>query len=202
MSADRFDLVLARHGETEWSLAGRHTSRTDLPLTTEGRRQAELLATRLGDRSFARVLTSPLSRAVETCRIAGFGGVSEVTEDLCEWDYGDYEGRRTIDIRRDRPGWSLWDDGVPNGETAEEVATRVDRVIAAARAAPGDVALFAHGHVLRVLAARWLGVDARAGRWFALAPATISVLGWEREARVIAGWNDAAHLEALRRPQS
>jgi broad specificity phosphatase PhoE len=196
MSLGRFDLVLARHGETQWSLAGRHTGRSDIPLTANGRRQAELLGTRLHKRSFARILSSPSSRAVETCRIAGFSSLLETSDDLLEWDYGDYEGLRTSDIRRDRPDWTLWRDGVPNGETADEVSLRVDRLIASARAAAGDVALFAHGHILRVLAARWLGVDARKGRWFMLAPATISVLGWEREAPVIARWNDAAHLEA------
>jgi broad specificity phosphatase PhoE len=149
----------------------------------------------LTERSFALVLTSPLSRAADTCDIAGFRGVSEKTVDLLEWDYGDYEGRRTVDIRQKRPGWTLWTDGVPNGEAAEEVAQRADRVIAAARAAKGDVALFAHGHLLRVLAARWLDADPHKGAWLALAPATLSVLGWEREAPVIARWNDTSHLE-------
>ena len=195
MSDRRFEVVLVRHGETEWTLAGRHTGHTDIPLTAEGRRQAQLLGARLARRSFNRVLTSPLSRAVETCRIVGFGSVAEKTDDLLEWHYGDYEGRRTIDIRRDRPGWSLWTDGVPNGEAAEEVALRADRIIAQARTAEGDVALFGHGHLLRVLASRWLGGAPREGRWFFLAPATLSVLGWERETPVIARWNDASHLE-------
>jgi broad specificity phosphatase PhoE len=191
----RFEVVLVRHGETAWSLSGRHTGRTDVPLTAEGRRQAKLISSRFTERSFAQVLTSPLSRAADTCDIAGFSGVSEKTDDLLEWDYGDYDGRRTVDIRRERPGWSLWTDGVPNGEAAEEVARRADRVIAAVRAARGDVALFAHGHLLRVLAARWLGAAPQEGRRFALGPATLSVLGWEREVPVIARWNDASHLE-------
>jgi broad specificity phosphatase PhoE len=195
VSDGRFDIVLVRHGETEWTRSGRHTGRTDIPLTAEGRRQAQLLRPRLAMRSFIRVLTSPLSRAAETCALVGLASVAEETDDLLEWDYGDYEGQRTIDIRRDRPGWTLWADGVPNGEAAEEVARRVDRLIADARAAEGDVALFGHGHLLRVLAARWLGAAPREGRWFSLAPATLSVLGWEREAPVIALWNDAAHLE-------
>jgi broad specificity phosphatase PhoE len=195
VSDRRFEVVLVRHGETEWTLAGRHTGRTDIPLTTEGRRQAQLLRARLATRTFTRVLTSPLSRAAETCRIVGFGNVADKTNDLLEWDYGDYEGRRTNDIRRERPGWSLWEDGVPNGEAADEVAGRADRVIVSTRAAEGDVALFGHGHFLRVLAARWLGATPREGRWFSLAPATLSVLGWEREAPVIARWNDAGHLE-------
>jgi broad specificity phosphatase PhoE len=195
VSDDRFEVVLVRHGETEWTRSGRHTGRTDIPLTAEGRRQAQLLRRRLARRSFARVLTSPLSRAAETCALAGFDSVAQSTDDLLEWDYGDYEGLRTIDIRRDRPGWTLWADGVPNGEAAEEVARRADRVIAGARAAEGDVALFGHGHLLRVLAARWLGAGAEEGRWFSLAPARLSILGWEREAPVIALWNDAAHLE-------
>jgi broad specificity phosphatase PhoE len=191
----RFDIVLVRHGETAWSLSGQHTGRTDIPLTAEGRRQAKLIGSRLAMWSFARVLTSPLARAADTCHEAGFGGVCEETDDLREWDYGDYEGRRTADIRRERPGWILWSDGVPNGEKVEEVARRADRVIDEAQAAEGDVCLFGHGHHLRVLAARWLLTDPREGSRFALAPATLSVLGWEREARVITRWNDAAHLE-------
>ena len=140
--------------------------------------------------TFALVLTSPLGRAADTCRLAGLAGVAEHDDDLLEWDYGEYEGRRTVDIRVDRPGWTLWDDGVPGGETATQVAARVDRVIERAVAAGGDVALFAHGHVLRVLGARWLGLDPTGGRLFALSPATLSVLGYEREIRVFLRWND------------
>jgi broad specificity phosphatase PhoE len=182
--------VLVRHGETEWARLGRHTGRTDIPLTDDGRAQADLVGRRLDGREFALVLTSPLGRAADTCRLAGLAGVAELDDDLLEWDYGEYEGRRTVDIRVDRPGWTLWDDGVPGGETATQVAARVDRVIERAVAAGGDVALFAHGHVLRVLGARWLGLDPTAGRLFALSPATLSVLGYEREIRVFLRWND------------
>jgi probable phosphoglycerate mutase len=185
------EIVLVRHGETEWAKLGRHTGRTDIPLTDDGRAQAELAGRRLAGRDFALVLTSPLGRASDTCRLAGLAGVAERDDDLLEWDYGEYEGRRTVDIRVDRPGWTLWDDGVPGGETASEVAARVDRVIDRAVAADGDVALFAHGHVLRVLGARWLGLDPTGGRLFALSPATLSVLGYERETRVFLRWNDA-----------
>ncbi len=184
------EIVLVRHGETEWARLGRHTGRTDIPLTDDGRAQAELVGRRLDGREFALVLTSPLGRAADTCRLAGLAGVAEHDDDLLEWDYGEYEGRRTVDIRVDRPGWTLWDDGVPGGETATQVAARVDRVIERAVAAGGDVALFAHGHVLRVLGARWLGLDPTGGRLFALSPATLSVLGYEREIRVFLRWND------------
>jgi broad specificity phosphatase PhoE len=185
-------VVLVRHGQTEWSVSGQHTGTTDIPLTEEGRRQAEALGGRLSGWEFGRVLTSPLLRAADTCELAGFGGRAEVVDDLREWDYGDYEGRRTVDIRKDRPGWLLWRDGVPNGEPVEEVGRRADRVIEAARAADGDVALFAHGHVLRVLAARWIGLPADHGRLFALVTASISVLGWERESAVVERWNETA----------
>jgi broad specificity phosphatase PhoE len=184
------EIVLVRHGETEWAKLGRHTGRTDIPLTDEGCAQAELAGRRLDGREFALVLTSPLGRASDTCRLAGLAGAAEHDEDLLEWDYGEYEGRRTVDIRIDRPGWTLWDDGVPGGETATQVGARVDRVIERAAAADGDVALFAHGHVLRVLGARWLGLDPTGGRYFALSPATLSVLGYERETRVFLRWND------------
>ena len=184
-------VVLVRHGETEWSATGRHTGRTDVPLTEEGRRQARALGACLEAWSFALVLTSPLQRASETCRLAGLGEGAEPREDLMEWDYGEYEGRTTADIRSGRPGWTLWMDGVPGGETAEQVGRRADRVIAEARAAAGDVALFAHGHILRVLAARWLDLPPDRGRSLALETATISELGYERETPVIARWNVA-----------
>ena len=185
-------LVLVRHGQTEWSLSGQHTGTTDIPLTDEGRRQAEALGARLSGWNFSRVLTSPLARAAETCRLAGLAEGAEVTEDLREWDYGDYEGRKTADIRKERPGWGLWLDGVPAGEHVDEVGARADRVIEAARAADGDVALFAHGHVLRVLAARWIGLPPDHGRLFALVTSSISVLGWERETPVLERWNETA----------
>jgi len=183
------EVVLVRHGETEWSKAGRHTGRTDVPLTAEGRRQAEHVGAQLAGRSFSLVLTSPLSRAYETCRLAGFGDRAESCEDLVEWDYGSYEGATTEEIRHSQPGWTVFAGGAPGGETAEQVGRRVDRVIARIRSSPGDVALFAHAHVLRVLAARWLGLEPAGGRYFALATASVSVLGQERETSVIQRWN-------------
>jgi probable phosphoglycerate mutase len=185
------EIVLVRHGETEWSRTGKHTGSTDVPLTEAGQRQAEVVGAALRNRRFAAVWTSPLSRAAETCRLAGFGDVAVPKEELVEWDYGEYEGRTTAEIRLERPGWTLWDDGVPGGETSNEVAARADGVLAEAVSADGDVLLFAHGHVLRVLAARWLGLEPAAGRLFALDPATLSVLGHERVTRVIRLWNQA-----------
>ncbi|MGH8899523.1 MAG: histidine phosphatase family protein [Egibacteraceae bacterium] len=187
------EVVLVRHGETAWSRSGRHTGRTDIPLTDEGRRQAKLLGPRLAGRTFALVLTSPLSRAAQTCALAGLTGTA--CDDLLEWDYGDYEGRTTAAIRQTRPGWLLWTGGVPNGETAADVGRRADRVVERVRAVDGDVALVAHGHVLRVLAARWLGLPPEAGCHLALSPATLSILGWEHEVPAILRWNDGAHLE-------
>jgi probable phosphoglycerate mutase len=181
-------LWLVRHGATEWSASGRHTGRTDVPLTTEGEDQARALGRLLDGRQFALVLSSPLRRALATCRLAGYGDAVEVTDDLREWDYGDDEGRTTVDIRKERPGWVVW-DGVPNGETVEEVGLRVDRVIARAAAVDGDVALFAHGHCLRILAARWLDLPPVDGRLLALDTAALSTLGYEHEQRVIRGWN-------------
>jgi broad specificity phosphatase PhoE len=183
------EIALVRHGETEWSRDGRHTGRSDIPLTETGRAQAEQLAGALREWSFARVLSSPLERALETCRLAGLGDDVEVTEDLMEWDYGEYEGITTPQIRESRPGWYLWRDGCPGGETAAEVGRRVDRVIAELDDAGGDVALFAHGHVLRVLAARWIGLGPEGGALLALNTGTLSVLGYERETRVVRRWN-------------
>ena len=183
------EIVLVRHGETEWSRSGKHTGSTDVPLTERGREQARAVGEALRGRDFALVLTSPLARALETCRLAGFGEQAEQKNELMEWDYGAYEGRTTPEVREERPGWTLWRDGVPDGETIEQVAARVDRVIAELRAADGDVLLFAHGHLLRVLTARWLGLEPEAGRLFALDPATISILGYERETPVIRLWN-------------
>lgn len=187
---------LARHGETEWSRALRHTGRTDLPLTAAGEREARLLRKPLAAVSFDRVLSSPLSRARETCELAGLGGRAELRDDLLEWDYGDYEGRTSADIRRDRPGWLLWRDGCPNGESAADVGTRADRIVAEllATPAPDDgsgatIAVFAHGHLLRVLCARWLGLTPADGQLFGLGTATLSRLGWEHDYRVIQRWN-------------
>jgi broad specificity phosphatase PhoE len=184
------ELLLARHGETEWSANGRHTSRTDLPLTDNGRRLARRLAPRLTERRFALVLTSPLRRAVQTAELAGLGAEAKVRDDLREWDYGDYEGLTTADIHRRRPGWSLWRDGCPNGETAADVGARADRVIADVRAADGNATAFGHGHMLRVLAARWLGLPPEDGALFALATGTLSTLGYEHENPVILSWSE------------
>lgn len=183
-------LWLIRHGETEWSRSGAHTGRTDLPLTDLGRQKAAALGRYLGGRPFALVLASPLQRARETCRLAGYGDVAQIEDNLCEWDYGDYEGRTTPEIRKQTPDWNLWISGVPNGETIAQVAQRAEAVIARALGAGGDVALFAHGHILRILTARWLDLPPEAGRLFALETASISVLGYERETRVIRRWND------------
>jgi broad specificity phosphatase PhoE len=183
------EIVLVRHGETEWSRSGKHTGRTDVPLTEDGRTEASALGAALRGRRFSLVLASPLSRALDTCRLAGLGDVAQLRDDLMEWDYGAYEGRTTAEIRAERSGWTLWSEGVPGGETAAEVGARADRVIAELRAAGGDAAVFAHGHLLRVLAARWLGLEPTAGRLFALDTATISALGFEREAAVIRRWN-------------
>jgi probable phosphoglycerate mutase len=181
-------LTLVRHGETEWSRSGQHTGTTDIPLTARGRELAVKLEAALRGRAFALVLTSPLSRARDTAAIAGFAAAG-VDDDLREWDYGEYEGLTTPQIREGRPGWLLWDDGVPGGERIEDVAARVDRVIARVRAVDGDALLFAHGHLLRILSARWLGEDPGFGRHLVLSPATLSVLGWEREAPAIEVWN-------------
>jgi len=192
--ADGHQLWLVRHGETEWSLNGRHTGRTDIPLTENGQRQAEALGRHLGGRRFALVLTSPLGRARETCRLAGYGDVAQITDDLLEWNYGIYEGRTTAAVRAEEPGWSIWTTSIPQGETVEQVGERVRRVIDRAGAAAGDIALFAHAHVLRILAACWLGLPPSDGRLLALGTASISILGHERETRVISVWNQDWHL--------
>jgi broad specificity phosphatase PhoE len=196
MTTGGHEIVLVRHGETEWSRAGKHTGSTDVPLTEGGRRQAQIVGAALRNRRFAAVWTSPLSRALETCRLAGFGDVAVPKDELVEWDYGEYEGRTTLEIRRERPGWTLWRDGVPGGETVDEVGARVDRALAEAASVDGDVLVFAHGHVLRALAARWLGLELAGGRLFALDPARLSVLGYERETRVIRLWNQAVTDDA------
>jgi broad specificity phosphatase PhoE len=195
------EVVLVRHGETEWSKTGRHTGRTDVPLTERGLEQAAALRDLLRGQHFALVLTSPLARAAETARLAGFGEAKPQPE-LMEWDYGAYEGRKTIDIRKERPAWSLWRDGVPGGEAAADVAARVDGVIAELRAAGGDALVFAHGHVLRVLAARWIGLEPSEGRLFALDPATVSVLGYERETPVIRVWNAGPETPSPANPRA
>jgi probable phosphoglycerate mutase len=183
------EIWLIRHGETEWSRSGAHTGRTDLPLTAAGRDNAAAIGRWFKGRAFALVLTSPMERARETCRLAGYGDGAHVDPDLHEWDYGDYEGRTTSDIQKQRPGWSLWRDGVPNGETIAQVAARAEAVLARAVAADGDAALFAHGHILRILAAGWLQLNPQCGSLFALSTGSVSALGTERETRVISCWN-------------
>jgi broad specificity phosphatase PhoE len=187
---------LVRHGATEWSETGQHTGRTDIPLTDDGREQAKRLGARLAREQFALVLVSPLVRARETARLAGFGDGAEVDADLAEWDYGDYDGRTAAEIRQERPGWTPWLGGFPGGETLDGVAARADRVVARVRAADGDVALFAHGHILRVIAARWLEQPPLEASRYYLATASLSVLAWERGTPVIERWNEACHLES------
>jgi broad specificity phosphatase PhoE len=184
------EVLLVRHAETEWSLSGKHTGRTDIPLTEAGRERARRLAPRLAGREFAAVLTSPLSRARETCELAGLGERAQLREDLMEWDYGDYEGLTTPEIRTSRPDWYLWRDGCPGGERAADVGIRVDRVIAEVHTLDGDVALFAHGHVLRVLGARWVELASDDGARFALSTGGLCTLGYERDTPVFWRWNE------------
>ncbi len=191
-------VYLARHGETAWSLTGQHTGRTDLPLTERGERNARRLGERLHGASFAKVWTSPLQRAARTCELAGFGPVAEIDHDLLEWNYGEYEGRRSTEIRATRPDWQLFRDGCPGGETPEEVGARAARVVHRVRAVQGSVLLFSSGHILRVLAACWLGLQPAAGRFFLLATASLSALGYEHDMSepVIRLWNDTRHVGA------
>lgn len=189
-------VTLIRHGETEWTIARRHTGRTDVPLTENGRQQAKQLGLRLAAQQFDLVLTSPLSRAAETCRLAGLGDAAVERDELMEWDYGDYEGLRSAEIRESRRGWLLFTDGVPGGETAAEVAGRVDRVIADIRSVSGQVAVFAHGHLLRVLASRWIEHDVSFGARLTLGTAAMCQLGWEHGVPTITLWNDRSHLQA------
>jgi probable phosphoglycerate mutase len=182
------DIVLVRHGQTGWSAAHRHTSYTDLPLTPEGERQAKALAGALAGRSFAAVVSSPRRRALRTAELAGLA-VTAVDEDLAEWSYGRYEGLTTDEIRRTRPGWNLWTDGCPDGESPAEVGARLDRVLARVRDTAGDVALVGHGHSLRVLGARWVGLPPAAGKLLRLDTATLSTLGYEHEWEVVLSWN-------------
>jgi len=183
------ELWLVRHGETEWSRSGAHTGRTDIPLTPAGRDNAAALGRYFSGRSFAMVLTSPLERARETCRLAGYGDIAQVEPNLLEWDYGEFEGRTTPDIRREIPGWSLWTQGVRGGETVEQVGARARAVITRALQADGPVALFAHGHILRILTAGWLSLPPADGRLFALSTASLSTLGYEHTTQVITRWN-------------
>ncbi len=189
------DVWLVRHGETEWARLGRHTGRTDIPLTDLGRDQARALGRRLAGHVFALVLTSPLSRAADTAALAGFGAVAIRDPDLQEWDYGDLEGRLTVDIQEIHRGWSIWHGPWPGGETIADVGVRADRVLTRLAAVDGDALVVAHGHLLRVLAARWLGLPPASGGLFALGTATVSRLGHERETAVIESWNEACHLD-------
>jgi probable phosphoglycerate mutase len=190
-------VYLARHGETEWSLSGQHTGLTDKPLTPHGEEQARRLGERLRGVAVAQVFTSPLRRAARTCELCGLGARAETLADLVEWNYGDYEGIKTADILRARPGWQLFRDGCPGGETPDQIGARADRVIARLRAAGGDVICFSSGHFLRVLAARWLGLEAAGGRFFVLSTASLSVLGYEHDLTepVIRLWDDTRHLD-------
>ena len=189
-------VYLARHGETAWTLSGQHTGLTDLPLTERGERNARRLEERLRGVTFAKVFTSPLQRATRTCELAGFGAVAEIDRDLLEWNYGEYEGRLTTDIHRERPDWQLFRDGCPGGESPKEVGTRADRVVKRARAVQGDVLVFSSAHFLRVFAARWLGLDAAFGRYFVLSTASVSALGYEHNLSepVIRLWDDTRHV--------
>ena len=191
-------VYLARHGETAWTLTGQHTGLTDLPLTERGERNARRLGERLKGLSFAKVLTSPLQRAARTCELAGFGAEAEVDRDLLEWNYGEYEGRRTAEILAERPGWQIFRDGCPGGESPDQIGARADRVVSRLRAIQGDVLLFSSGHFLRVLAARWLGLEAAGGRYFLLSTASLGTLAYEHNnlvEPVIRLWNDTRHVE-------
>ena len=194
-------VYLARHGETAWTISGQHTGLTDLPLTERGERTARRLGERLKGMTFSKVLTSPLQRAARTCELAGFKPVAEVEKDLVEWDYGEYEGRRTVEIRAERPGWELFRDGCPGGESPQQVSARADRIVSRVRAVPGNVLMFTSGHFLRVLAARWLGLEASVNcKYFMLSTASLSAVGYEhdRSRPVIRLWNETRHVEAHR----
>ena len=189
-------VYLARHGETAWTLSSQYTGLTDLPLTERGERNARRLSERLRGLSFAKVFTSPLQRARRTCELAGFGAVAEIDRDLVEWNYGDYEGRRSADIHRERPDWQLFRDGCPGGESPSEVRARADSAIKRIRAIEDNVLLFSSGHFLRVFAARWLGLEAAIGRHFVLSTASLSALGYEHNLSqpVVRLWDDTRHV--------
>jgi probable phosphoglycerate mutase len=190
-------IYLARHGETAWSLSGQHTGRTDLPLTEGGERNGRALGARLRGLLFAKTFTSPLQRAVRTCELAGFGNAAELDPDLMEWDYGQYEGLRTAEILKERPDWQLFRDGCPGGESPAAIGARADRVVSRVRAVRGDVLLFSSAHILRVLAARWLGLEPAGGHYFVLGTAALCILGYEHNLSepAIRLWNDTHHLD-------
>lgn len=189
-------VYLARHGETAWSLTGQHTGLSDLPLTERGESNARRLGERLRGMNFAKVWTSPLQRARRTCELAGFGSAAGIDSDLVEWNYGEYEGRRTVEIRAERPNWQLFRDGCPGGESPQQVAARADRVVNRVRAVPGDVLLFSSGHFLRMLASRWVGIETSRAIAFMLSTASLSALGYENslDQPVIRLWNETSHL--------
>ena len=189
-------VYLARHGETAWSLSGQHTGLTDLPLTDRGERNARRLVERLKGLSFNKVFTSPLQRAMKTCELAGFGPRAEIDRDLLEWNYGEYEGRRTEEIHAERPDWQVFRDGCPGGESPDQVGARADRVVKRAREIAGNVLIFSSGHFLRVLAARWLGLEPAGGKYFLLSTASVSALSYEHNLSqpVIQLWNDMSHV--------
>ena len=197
-------VYLARHGETAWSLSGQHTGLTDIPLTEHGERNAFRIGQRLAGMSFAMILTSPLKRAIQTCQLAGFGSEARAENNLVEWNYGNYEGRRTAEIQTERPDWELFHDGCPGGESPEEVGGRADAVISRLRATVGDVLIFSSGHFLRVLAARWLGLEPATGRFLALDTASLSLRGYENSISrpAIRLWNDRGHLDDKARYKS
>jgi broad specificity phosphatase PhoE len=189
-------IYVARHGETAWNLTGQHMGRIDMPLTERGERNARRLGERLRGLTFAKAFTSPLQRASQTCELAGFKAAAVVDPDLTEWDYGAYEGKTTQEILKEQPGWQMFRDGYPGGESAEQVCARADRVVSRVRAIDGNVLLFSHGHFLRLLATRWLGLEPEAGRLFFMSPASLSALGYEdnRSQPVIRLWDDTCHL--------
>jgi broad specificity phosphatase PhoE len=191
-------VYLARHGETEWSLSGQHTGLTDLPLTERGERNARRLGERLKGLSFPKVFTSPLQRARRTCELAGFGDRADIDPDLVEWNYGEYEGKRTQEIHAKRPDWQLFRDGCPGGESPQQIGARADRVIKRIRTIRGNVLIFSSGHILRVLTARWLGLEPVGGQYFLLSTASLSALGYEHKLSqpVIQLWNDTNHVES------
>ena len=188
--SDAREVLLIRHAATEWSIAGRHTGRTDLPLTAEGRQAAARTAQKLQEQSFTRVLSSPLRRARETCEICGLGDQAQIVDQLVEWDYGDYEGLTTAQIRERRPDWSLWRDGCPGGESPAQVGARADAVIATLQRLQGQVAIFAHGHILRVLGARWIAAEPQLGARLMLSTGALSILGYEHGVGALRRWND------------
>jgi broad specificity phosphatase PhoE len=195
MQKSPVELWLIRHGETEWSLSGQHTSRTDIPLTDHGRQRAVEIREYLRSREFSLVLTSPRHRARETCRLAGFGNTAEVDDNLREWDYGQYEGRTTAEIRKEQPGWSIWNQTPPGGESLESVGLRCGTIIHRSLETGGRVALFSHAHLLRILTATWIELPPKAGSLFVLGTGSVSTLGFERETRVVQTWNRSFEQE-------